>query len=133
MYFRKIFEIGRIACPVWEMVKSIVSWRIYVDEIDRLIWKIIWFDLIDRRNDSELIKDRKIKKSYPQALYRSILTLIRFAMPCNDFRIFSRERFQHAIPRFETSLIFSFPLENIFTIFLRTWERYVRITIFFPT
>lgn len=76
--------------------------------------------LFDRRNDSELIKDRKVKKSYLQELHRSTLTLIRFAMPCNDFRIFSRERFQHAIPRFATSLIFSFPLENIFTIFLRT-------------
>lgn len=42
MLIRKIFEIGRIACPVWEMVESIVSWRIYVTEIDWLIWKIIW-------------------------------------------------------------------------------------------
>lgn len=36
MLIRKIFEIGM------EMVESIVSWRIYVNEIDWLIWKIIW-------------------------------------------------------------------------------------------
>lgn len=50
-----------------------------------------------------------------------------------SFPVFSRERFPRVPPYLQTSLIFSFPLESIFAIFLPTHGRYVRIAIFFPT